>query len=504
MNVLKSIKCLVPILVLGLYPIPWLNAQTFATLHSFTNGPDNNVEDAGLILSGNTLYGTTSKGGGSSNGSVFAINIDGTGFTNLYDFSPEVTNAAGSFTNSDGANPSAGLILSGNTLYGTATFGGSSGAGTLFAVNTDGTDFTNLHNFTAGNVSGGTGTFTNGDGLHPGTRLILSGSRLYGSVLGGGSSGWGTVFAINTDGTDFTNLYNFSALSRRTFTNSDGAGPEALTLSSNTLYGTAQMGGTWGHGTMFAINIDGTDFTNLYNFSLGNFDIAVGAITNSDGINPRTDLILSDNVLYETASFGGISGVGTVFAINTDGSDFMTLHSFAGGSDGANPNSGLVLSGNTLYGTTEFGGISNAGTIFAINTDGTGFTNLYSFSAGTANSQGTYTNSDGSNPESGLIVLGNTLYGKTQAGGIWGGGTVFNISLPLPQLTITPSGANIILAWPTNVDGFDYSGFILQSTTNLVSSVGWGTNFPAPAIVNGQYAVTNPISGSQMFYRLSK
>ena len=50
-------------------------------------------------------------------------------------------------TNSDGANPYAGLILSGNTLYGTASDGGSSGNGTVFAVNTDGTGFTNLHSF---------------------------------------------------------------------------------------------------------------------------------------------------------------------------------------------------------------------------------------------------------------------------------------------------------------------------------------------------------------------
>lgn len=52
-------------------------------------------------------------------------------------------------TNSDGASPVAGLVLSGNTLYGTAIKGGSSANGTVFAVNTDGTGFTNLHSFTA-------------------------------------------------------------------------------------------------------------------------------------------------------------------------------------------------------------------------------------------------------------------------------------------------------------------------------------------------------------------
>ena len=101
-----------------------------------------------MILSGNTLYGTASAGGSSGNGTVFAVNTDGTGFTNLHSFT--ATSGSQAYgTNSDGANPYGGLILSGNTLYGTARYGGSSGNGTVFAVNTDGTGFTNLHSFTA-------------------------------------------------------------------------------------------------------------------------------------------------------------------------------------------------------------------------------------------------------------------------------------------------------------------------------------------------------------------
>jgi len=73
-----------------------------------------------LILSGNTLYGTTASGGSSGNGTVFAVNTDGSVFTNLYSFTG----------GNDGGAPRAGLILSGNTLYGTTTGGGSSGYGT--------------------------------------------------------------------------------------------------------------------------------------------------------------------------------------------------------------------------------------------------------------------------------------------------------------------------------------------------------------------------------------
>jgi hypothetical protein len=73
-----------------------------------------------------------------------------------------------------------------------------------------------------------------------------------------------------------------------------------------------------------------------------------------------------------------------------------------------------------------------------------------------------------------------------------------SVSLLAPQLTIISSGANVILTWPTNA-----TGFTLQSTTNLLPAV-WSSVSPAPVLVNGQYAVTNPISGPQQFFRLSQ
>ena len=66
-----------------------------------------------------------------------------------------------------------------------------------------------------------------------------------------------------------------------------------------------------------------------------------------------------------------------------------------------------------------------------------------------------------------------------------------------PQLTINAAGDNIMVTWPTN-----FTGFALQSTTNLASSAIWSTNLPAPVVADGQYTVTNPISGTQQFFRL--
>ena len=67
---------------------------------------------------------------------------------------------------------------------------------------------------------------------------------------------------------------------------------------------------------------------------------------------------------------------------------------------------------------------------------------------------------------------------------------------------MTPSGTSVTLSWPTNVAGFDYTGYTLQSTTNLVSPAFWSTNSPAPVVIAGQNTVTNPITGAQKFYRL--
>jgi uncharacterized repeat protein (TIGR03803 family) len=256
------------------------------------------------------------------------------------------------------------------------------------------------------------------------------------------------------------------------------------------LYGTANHGGSGANGAVFKVNVDGTGFTPLHNFTSG--------AGNSDGRYP-TGLTLSGNVLYGMAESGGSSGFGTVFSVNTDGTGFQTLYNFRGGSDGGNPSVTPILSGSTLYGVTSYGSGLN-GTVFSISTNGTGFKLLHSF---TATPSAPYTNWDGAYPSAALIVAGNNLYGPAASGGGANKGTLFSIALgPInqPQLAILPdvlTGTNVVLSWPT-----DATGFTLQSTTNLSSPV-WTTNFPAPVVVNSQNTVTNPISGTEQFFRLS-
>jgi uncharacterized repeat protein (TIGR03803 family) len=385
------------------------------------------------------------------------------------------------FTNGpDGYNLSGSLVSSGNTIYGPALFGGNSSNGTLFGVNTNGTIFTNLFSFPA---TGNNFPYTNGPGAYPQAGLILSGNTLYGMANSGGTVGWGTIFAINTNGGSFTNLHNFAI--------TDGQNPTSpLLLSGGTLYGSTPDGGTNAMGTLFKLSTNGAGFTSLYSFSYrGGYPY-----TNSDGANPLGALILAGNSLYGTASDGGTNSTGTIFAINTDGSGFTTLHQFGGlagtlqtNSDGANPQSGLLLYGSTLYGTAVNGGQFGNGTLFRLNPDGSGFSAWYHFTD-TNNAAGT--NADGAHPIGGLIQSGSVLYGTANVGGTGGCGTVFSLLVP-PPLNITQVGTNAIVSWAPNVSGFN-----LQSATNLVPPVTWSA-------ISGQYAVTNPMTGKLTFFRLT-
>ena len=400
--------------------------------------------------------------------------------TNLYRFTPRTGPAP--FTNIDGSGPQGALILSGNTLYGTATAGGSGGAGTVFRVNVDGTGFTNLHSFMAVTNA------TNADGANPEGNLALSGNVLYGTATDGGPGGIGTIFQVNTDGTGFTNVYIFTNLGE------NGAFPEGgLVLYSNALYGENSYG-TGGAGTLFKVNIDGTGFTNLHTFTGG-----------SDGSLPE-GLSLGNNVLLGTA----YGSYGSIFMINPDGTGYTNLYHFTSNtgsshtnSDGAVPTAGVILVANILLGTTSSGGIFGNGTVFAINTNGGAFTNLHNFAAASYDADLVRdTNYDGLQPNE-LVASGNTVFGTARYGGSFNEGTIFRISFT-PHLTLTPSGSNVILTWPTNVAGFDYTGYALQSATNLAPPAAWNPSLPLPAVISGQETVINPITGTQQFYRLSE
>jgi uncharacterized repeat protein (TIGR03803 family) len=150
-----------------------------------------------------------------------------------------------------------------------------------------------------------------------------------------------------------------------------------------------------------------------------------------DSTNPYAGIIAdSSGNFYGTTFVGGVFDDGSVFEVSppTVKGDAWTekvLYSFTGGSDGSLPESGLVMDAQgALYGVAYLGGL--AGTAYkltppAISGDPWTETTIYSFTGG----------DDGGMPLSTLVFdKSGNLYGTTQSGGIYNGGTIFELSPP--------------------------------------------------------------------------
>jgi len=240
-------------------------------------------------------------------------------------------------------------------------------------------------------------------GSYPDGSLISDGTYLYGMTGEGGAYGGGNIFKIKADGTGYIDLYDFYMGEGST----DGYYPYAsLYFDGAYLYGMTNQGGTDNLGTIFRIKTDGTGYAVLLSFS--------GA---ANGSYPGGSLISDGTFLYGTTSSGGVSDLGTLFKIKTDGTNYTKLYDFSG-IDGSYPEADLYFDGTFLYGmATEGGANGNDGTLFKIKPDGSSFTKLLDFDGSVS----------GNFPYGSLFSDGTFLYGNTEAGGANDFGTLFKI-----------------------------------------------------------------------------
>jgi len=323
------------------------------TIYSFCPAqgcPDGVGPNDGLLqgFDGN-LYGTTSQGGASNDGTVFKLSSSGV-LSTLHEFCSE-TNCA------DGAIPYFGLIqgVNGN-FYGATTTAVAGINGTIFEITMMG-QLTTLYTFCAlSNCL---------DGGGPSAALTLgTDGDFYGVTGSGGTLQVGTVFRI-TAGGKLTTLHSFSR--------TDGEFPNALVqVADGSFYGTTEYGGRNNKGVIFKLTPSG-QFNVLHNFC--------SVINCVDGASSHAPLVEgTDGNLYGTTTFGGVDkvngqifgGYGTIFRITSAG-QFTTLYTFCslGGdcADGAYPLDGLTqgTDGNfyaTTYGLPQCPG--NCGTIFKL------------------------------------------------------------------------------------------------------------------------------------------
>jgi uncharacterized repeat protein (TIGR03803 family) len=307
------------------------NGSNYKDLLNFNNNsfPQGAYPGNSIIRSGTQLFGTTYNGGIHGDGCVFSVDTNGNHYKDLLDCDFTI-----------GAFPLGNLTLIGNVLYGLASVGGANNHGCVFSVDTDGTSFTDLHDFNV--ISGGyapQGSMT----------LSVSGTVLYGMLNSGGANDSGAIFSIHTDGSNYKDIYDF--------TGPKGRNPQRdLLLAGNKLYGMALGGGANQDGVIFSVDTDGTAFTDLHDF------------TGTQGIEPFGDLILVGQKFYGMTYYGGIPyDSGLVFSIDTNGSGFTVLDEL-NGIDGAYPKGDLFLVGDKLYGMATYGGTSGNGVIFRLDT----------------------------------------------------------------------------------------------------------------------------------------
>jgi uncharacterized repeat protein (TIGR03803 family) len=350
----------------------------------------------------------------------------------------------------DGKNPLSDLTIAGSKLFGTTPQGGASNAGTLFSIGTDGSDYTLLRSF------GGTG-----DGTYPQGGMAVSGTTLFGTTGGGVTNHqFGTIFSMDVHGGSYQVL--------RSLAFSEGSSPIGnLEIAGSRVYGTTQGGGTNGGGTAYSMNLDGSDFQVLHTFRGGL----------NDGLQPLGGVTVIGDTVYGTTGMGGLANIGTVYALDTDGSDFHLLHAFLG-SDGITPAAELTTDGSVLYGTTFNGGSKpdGGGTVFALNADGTAFHLVHSFAGGPA---------DGSLTEGGVTLVGSKLYGTTVVGGAQGYGSVFSVNPDGSDFQLLYSFAGGPGDGRQPYAGLTSDGSTLFGTTNIGGSANSGTlfafNVPEPS-----------------------
>lgn len=446
----------------------------FEQLKSFGFSGQSGLAPRGLTRgSDGKWYGTTRGGGlydewGNSYGSgtVFRLNPDGSGYTNLHVFSRAV---------GEGFGPYARLIEGKDgMLYGTTHAGGAPddstvGGGTIFRINKDGGGYTIIHRFPR----------AHDDGSEPYAELLEgSDGFLYGTTRNGGNrsgppEGRGTLFRIGKDGAGHTVLHRFAG------GGDDGQWPETALIegTDGALYGTTGYGGfagSGGRGVAFKIDKNGGAFTVLWRF------------TYADGLSPSALLEGSEGALYGTAHHGGrssntnnvsdpASGMGVVFRLQKDGSEYAVIHRFSDvNGEGRRPNAALLEGQDgLLYGTTSEGGTRNergdqyyTGTVFGLDKDGRNYRILasmlqtvgdgfggpyaplvdggdgalysaYGTAVFTVNQDGTgfrelhrfsYSGGDGRFPAPLVEGSDGALYGATATHRARGGGTIFAIN----------------------------------------------------------------------------
>lgn len=387
------------------------NGSRFSVIHRFDGGEGTVMQSQLVAATDGYLYGTT------VNGNVFRISTNGSSYSLLRSFDGWT----------EGSNPIGLIQAKDGLLYGTCMNNGPFGGGTVFRMHLDGSDLRVVHAFSGGNGY---------ELLAP--EIQGPDGRLYGITNGPGKYRLGSVFVVKPDGSGFQDLLDFSA--------GDGFLPPAGVVlgRDGALYGTTKGGGAYNSGTVFRVTTDGKEFKTLHGFDGVDGSIPLGGGEPGWGVMQGQDGLLygmSWSTIYRLdtggggfqvlAQFGGYGGLtqsedgslygairGTeFFKMKPDGTGLVTFNPFNTGEAGVY--GALAWGGDGwLYGTANLTDSNMYGCVFKVSSDLTSFKLIHNFSG-----------SDGARPWAG-VILGNDgmLYGNCYLGSTGNGGNVYKLN----------------------------------------------------------------------------
>lgn len=316
-------------------------AITYQKLYAFSGGLGGSYPEGGLTQYNNsTLFGLTTYGGHSDNGTIFSFDITNNTLVTVNDFNLN-----------SGTYPNGNLLKASNgKLYGTTSFGGAYSGfnGTLFSFDPATNALVKLFDFN-------NAVSTQGEPSNPVGSLVQgTNGKLYGLTQGGGINPTyqgGSIFSFNL--TNNTPAFNFPFSATGGI---DGLQPlGSLVQDANgKFYGTTSQGGsTLGWGAIYSFDPATTAYTKL------------NAFTTNTGMQPVGGLVLANNgKYYGMTQTGGTNNTGTIFSFDTVTNTQTNVFNFTG-ANGSFPAGSLIRASNgKLYGMTTLGGIGN-GTLFS-------------------------------------------------------------------------------------------------------------------------------------------
>jgi uncharacterized repeat protein (TIGR03803 family) len=322
------------------------------------------------------LWGVTSQGGSSGWGTIYKMDLDGSNYTVMHNFD---------YT--QGGTPMGSLVLAGDgNLYGSCYNGGIYGSCTVYRINPNTGVFTHLWDM------GGGGSWAD----YPMGGMVEYNSALYGCASNGSIYRWDYILNQDADAYFITDYVNEGTL----------LVGEPL-LIGDKLYGVAASNGVNNSGTLFQYDITLDVFTVLHSFD------------NPTGATPHGGVIMaSDGNLYGMTFAGGANAMGTLYSYDPGTGTYTSLYDFDSASGGSPDGRLMETPDGLLYGMTGVGGSGMNGTIFSYDPVADDLEVVHAFD-----------DVNGSGPTGELTRIGTKLMGTTSQGGTSDVGIIFSYDL---------------------------------------------------------------------------